>query len=1125
MKMTGTIQRTSETKSLNEGSAAMNGLKLFVSNRMEVLAEKLADVLARPPASTLMPEVIVVQSRGMERWISMQLASFHGICANVRFLFPRNTIQQIFHAVLPAWEPENDFDPELAAWRIMNLLPNASQRPGFEPLAAYLDDDPAGLKRFQLSRQIARLFDQYLIFRPEMILDWEKGIQKSDEEAWQAQLWRLFTEDCKIIHPAALRQSFQEVLRRGSPNPGDLPERLSIFGISYLPPFYLETLIAASSFIEVNFFLLNPSREFWFDIRSSREIARELKRARVGREEGRGKEDLSGDALYLEEGNSLLASLGTLGREFWSSLAECSGCENEYYVEPGEVSLLAAIQSDILNLRERGVDGESDRRTEVFPGDRSLQIHACHSPMREVEVLHDSLLAILDADPSLQPHDIVVMAPDIEVYTPFIAAVFETADEGLVEPQKIPYHIADRTIINGNPVLEGFLAILELPLGRFTAGDVLSLLDVDAIRNRFGLSESDLDRISRWVADSGIRWGIDGRSRLREGLPEISANSWRWGLQRLLLGYALPARENELFAGILPFETVEGSETRLLGILATFTERLFTVAESLDQERSLRDWGNLLEDIVAGFFQGDEDLEPDVRILRQLGTELKSLQEKNGYEEKISLAVLRSLLSERFRIAGDDSGFLSRGITFCSLLPMRSIPFRVVCLLGMNNGDYPRRPQTPGFDLMARHPRQGDRSRRNDDRYLFLEALLSARDTLYISYIGQSMEDNSKIPPSVVVSELLDYIRQGFRLDGGDPDEFILTYHPLQAFSPACFSGESPRLFSYSRDNCRAATALLNRKPGSAIADAESRILPEDPELETHLEIRELISFFHHPARYFLEKRLGVTLKETDIGFGESEPFDLEGLERYSVEQRLLEREIETGRMEELYPALAAQGRLPHGAVGQSRISAIGRDIRTFVRRYGEVLRLGSLPPRDIDLELAGFRLSGQLEGIRSRGLVHYRYTTLKARDYLKLWIMHLLLNVTGGSNEGALESLLLGKDGMWKYSPVEDARSRLEELLTLYREGMRRPLHLFPNSSWAYAGKMIKTDDPAEEDRTAALDAARRVWEGDDFLRGEGIDEYNRLCFGDCDPLDGEFHNLSLTVYGPLLEARQKEK
>ncbi len=1104
----------------------MPGLNLFVSNRMEILAEKLADVLENPLASPLAEELIVVQSRGMERWISMQLAAFHGICANVRFPFPRNCIAELFQSVLPEEQATSYFDPEAAAWRIFSLLPSCSPHPGFKPLGAYLSDDPQGLKRYQLSRKIAQLYDSYLIFRPEMVLDWEGGISREEEEFWQAELWRRFNGKNRILHSAALRSAFYKALRKKNPDFSHLPERLSLFGISYLPPFYLEIFLAVSSFLEVNLFLLNPSREFWFDIRSSREISREMKRGENTADRGVGEAESTDHPLYLEEGNSLLASLGTLGREFWSFLSESSGREEELYAEPGEDSLLAAIQSDILNLRERGGEGEPAVRTEIKAADASLSFHACHSPMREVEVLFDSLLALLEADPSLMPSDIGVMAPDIEPYAPFISAVFDS------EAGSIPYSIADRAPLVGSPILQGFLAILDLPQGRFTAGEVLSLLENNAVRRKFGMTEKDFERISSWVTECGIRWGIDGRSRSQEGLPEISDNSWRWGLERLLLGYALPASEKELFAGVLPCEPGEGSEVQLLGILATFADRLFATSDSLTSDRSLAEWGGLFVEIVDRFFSVDENFEPDVSALRQICQDLKILDGRTGFIDRISLAVVRSFLDERLRGSGVDSGFLSQGITFCSLLPMRSIPFKVLCLLGMNNGDYPRRPQTPGFDLMARHPRRGDRSRRNDDRYLFLEALLSARETLYISYIGQSLEDNSRIPPSPVVSELLDYIRQGFVAQEGDPDPAgtLVTFHPLQAFDPACFTGGSPRLFSFSEENCRAATALRNRTLEGPVRERESDRLPEDPERGGQASLRDLIAFFRHPSRFFLERRVGVILVETGAEEDENEPFALKGLDRYDVEQRFMEHEIETGDLEELYPALTASGRLPHGRIGQCSLHGISRNIRTFVRHYSDVLREKPIPSPDLNLEVAGVRISGQFEGLHPRGLVHYRYSRIKAKDRLKLWIMHLLLQAASGSDGSWPESLLLGKDeygkdGSWTLVPVEDAHARLEALLNIYREGLCRPLPFFPEASWAYAARKTRNGGTWVRVEDAAFEAARTVWAGNDFLPGEGTDGYNRLLYRDSDPLNREFQDLSIAVFEPLLNAQRKNK
>jgi len=337
-------------------------------------------------------------------------------------------------------------------------------------------------------------------------------------------------------------------------------------------------------------------------------------------------------------------------------------------------------------------------------------------------------------------------------------------------------------------------------------------------------------------------------------------------------------------------------------------------------------------------------------------------------------------------------------------------------------------------------------------------------------------------------------------------------------------------LFSFSEENCRAAKALQNRSPGIPVSKPDFERLPEDPERARQVTVQDLIAFFRHPARYFLEWRLGVTLTERDAEQDDNEPFELAGLDRYAMEQRLMESEIATGHMEDLYPALLASGCLPHGTIGRNSLHGVSQKIRTFVRHHGDVLRSEHLPSLYLNLEVAGVRISGQLEGLRSRGLVHYRYSKIKAGDRLKLWISHLLLQVASGSEGTLRDSLILGKDesgkdSSWIFTPVDNARGRLEELLSLYREGLRRPLSFFPETSWAYASRRHKTSDPSAIEEEAALDAARTVWEGSDFLPGEGSNAYNHIIVGDSDPLDKEFQETARTVYGPLLKAQRKNR
>jgi exodeoxyribonuclease V gamma subunit len=1114
----------------------MAGLNVFTGNYLENLLESLAAVLLVPLSQPLTSEVIVVQNRGMERWISLELARRQGICANIRFPFPKAFVYELFASVLSDRPPAVAFDPEVMTWRIMGLLPEHLGKPAFADLRRYLgeDDLTVELKRFQLARQIAQAFDQYLIFRPEMILAWERGEAAEGEALWQAELWRALISRGEGDHPAALFQAFLERIRLADIPAAGLPERVALFGISSLPRFYMECLAALATRIPVNLFLMNPSRQFWGEIRSGREIGRIFER--LSRYGGAVAEE---GALYLEQGNSLLASLGAQGRDFFSFIAELASEQREDFVDPGEQTMLRCLQSDILDLRDRGAGGSP--KTTVPVSDRSVQIHVCHSPMREVEVLQDNLLALFEADQELLPGDILVMMPDIETYAPLIQAVFDAPEEGSggANSRRIPFSIADRNLRSESGITAAFLRILDLAEGRLGAMEVLELLDLPSLREAFGIDEQALERIEGWVEGTRIRWGGSEKDLEALGLPAMGENTWEAGLDRLLLGYALPGDGERLFMGILPYDGIEGGDSLVLGRLLEFREALFSALGGLTAPRSLKAWSDDLRTILQRFFRPlTSDDEGGRLILNQLLMRLEEMQDRSGFAGTAGLDVIGTWLRQALDVAGFGQGFLTGGVTFCALLPMRSIPFRVMCLLGLNSDVFPRKDRSAGFDLIARHPRPADRSRRNDDRYLFLEAILSAREKLIISYVGRSLKDNSPIPPSVVVAELLDYIEGGFvpapsegssegcgaaigvvREDSTDPDrgpdgegllDRVLTEHRLQAFSPAYFRGDE-RLFSYSEENCKAAASLVDPQPPSQAFVGSP--LPAPDSSDNTLDLNDLLQFFVHPARFFIRRRLLFALKEDEDERDDTEDFDMRGLERYGLEQLMVQKELEGRDYRTFYPAARASGRLPHGVVGRCHYHRLGAEVRPFTAMVCRHLKGEELSPLPVDVQIAGFRIFGSIDSLYGTGRVSFRYAKLKPKDHLRVWICHLLLNVLPES-PCPRESILLGRDGSFCYEPLCEPETILGDLLGHYQEGLRRPLPFLPESSWAYMEAIFLKGKPPQE----GLKAARSVWINE-FGRSESADPYLRLCFGKTDPFaDGKFTRLAEEILGPLL-------
>ncbi|MCP4582928.1 MAG: exodeoxyribonuclease V subunit gamma [candidate division Zixibacteria bacterium] len=1071
----------------------MPGLKLITSNRLEILAEKLVEKTnAKPLSSPLTQEVIIVQSRGMERWLSMEYARKQGICANFRFPFPNSFIQEIFRRFIPDLPEHSAFDPEILTWKIMRFLLGPIDSSEFSSISEYLKDDKSGLKQYQLARRIADTFDHYTVFRPDMILKWDEN--KSHD--WQAKLWQKLSKGNKL-HRAAIKENLLKATFNQSFTIHDFPERISIFGISALPPFHLEILVALSSLVEVNLFLMNPCREFWADIVSDRETDRIARRY--------DHNIPSIDDLHLEPGNSLLASTGVMGRDFFWLIHQNSCEEDEAFAQPEENNLLDCIQSDILNLRERG--SQDIGLKSLSDNDRSIQIHSCHSPMREIEVLYENLLSIFEADPELNPRDILVMTPNIEAYAPYIQAIFNTRTD---QSQRIPFNITDRNVSRESRIIRTFLAVLDLCDGRFEASKIAAILEPSFVHRKFSLSVNDVELIVHWLRQTRTSWGIDKHHRGRMGLPEYNENTWQAGLDRMLLGYALPGWNENLFKGILPFDSIEGDKAQALGKFTELLTRLFDFVKALKKPRRLSGWIELLADIYEKLFIDDEETNRELLIIRRALNKLSVIRQEAGFEKEVSLDVIIQYLKNEFDNESSGFGFIAGAVTFCAMLPMRSIPFKVICLIGMNHDSYPRQSKHLSFDLIAQQPRRGDRSIRNSDRYLFLEAILSARERFYISYVGQSIEDNSAIPPSVLVSELMDYINQGFQFPGANIQDHIVIRHRLQAFSPEYFKGDT-KLFSYSRENFLAGQSMLERRK-QPTAFISSGLPQTDKEINV-IDIDELCRFFGNPSKYFLAEQLGIYLDEIDLTIEDREPYTMTGLEKYDLENRLLKKHLDGIDIKQHMDITRASGLLPHGRLGESIYRNIIGDIETFGRKLDEFRQNGPLESLAINHEVGGIKITGNLDNIYPAGRLQYRVATVKARDRLKIWIKHLLYNIIKPASYPSA-SIIIGSDLCLEYSSPENSLEVLRQFLDLYRQGRWIPLRFFPKSSLKFA-ESIYQNKPEDY----ALNKANSTWSGTDHNRGESEDSSYKLCFGNTSPGDDVFKDIALKVYLPLLE------
>lgn len=1092
-------------------------LRVYHSNRLDVLEALMEFIVERERLDDpFEPEMILVQSTGMAQWLQMTLSQKFGIAANIDFPLPASFIWDMFVRVLPEIPKESAFNKQSMSWKLMTLLPQLLEREDFTLLRHYLTDDSDKRKLFQLSSKAADLFDQYLVYRPDWLAQWETGhlVEGLGEaQAWQAPLWKALVEYTHELgqprwHRANLYQRFIETLESATTCPPGLPSRVFICGISALPPVYLQALQALGKHIEIHLLFTNPCRYYWGDIKDPAYLAKLLTRQRRHSFEDRElplfRDSENAGQLFNSDGeqdvgNPLLASWGKLGRDYIYLLSDLEGSQElDAFVDVTPDNLLHNIQSDILELENCAVAGvnieefsRSDNKRLLDPLDNSITFHVCHSPQREVEVLHDRLLAMLEEDPTLTPRDIIVMVADIDSYSPFIQAVFGSAPAD----RYLPYAISDRRARQSHPVLEAFISLLSLPDSRFVSEDVLALLDVPVLAARFDITEEGLRYLRQWVNESGIRWGIDDDNVRELELPATGQHTWRFGLTRMLLGYAMESAQGE-WQSVLPYDESSGLIAELVGHLASLLMQLNIWRRGLAQERPLEEWLPVCRDMLNAFFLPDAETEAAMTLIEQQWQAIIAEGLGAQYGDAVPLSLLRDELAQRLDQERISQRFLAGPVNICTLMPMRSIPFKVVCLLGMNDGVYPRQLAPLGFDLMSQKPKRGDRSRRDDDRYLFLEALISAQQKLYISYIGRSIQDNSERFPSVLVQELIDYIGQSHYLPGDEAlncDEsearvkaHLTCLHTRMPFDPQNY--QPGELQSYAREWLPAASQA--GKAHSEFVQPLPFTLPETVPLET------LQRFWAHPVRAFFQMRLQVNFRTEDSEIPDTEPFILEGLSRYQINQQLLNALVEQDDAERLFRRFRAAGDLPYGAFGEIFWETQCQEMQQLADRVIACRQPGQ--SMEIDLACNGVQITGWLPQVQPDGLLRWRPSLLSVAQGMQLWLEHLVYCASGGNGESRL---FLRKDGEWRFPPLaaEQALHYLSQLIEGYREGMSAPLLVLPESGGAWLKTCYDAQNDAMLDDDSTLQKARtkflQAYEGNMMVRGEGDDIwYQRL-------------------------------
>ena len=1069
-------------------------LHLHTAERTDALADGLADLLVMPLPDPFAREVVVVPARGVERWLTQRLShrlgtgprGGDGVCAGVDFVTPHSLVSLLLDR-----DAEDPWSPDRMAWPLLSVIDDVMGTAGFEDLTAHLGggdpDDDRSARRYAMARRLAGLFSSYAVQRPALLADWRAG-GRSDgaggeldaDLAWQADLWRRLL-DAVGDPPPDVRHAETVARLRSGGGDLDLPPRLSLFGHTRLPETEVALLRALGELREVHLWLPQASTALWESLAPT---------AREG-QVPRGVDDSA--ALV---GHPLLGSLGRDARELRRTLGDLP--TTSVGAPPAPVpTLLGWLQHD---LRANSAPGPDERAGRTGTDD-SVQVHACHGAARQVDVLREVLVGLLEDDPTLEPRDILVMVPDIETYAPLISAAFGMADvagEGAGHPgHRLRVRLADRSLAATNPLLALAAQLVELVRGRMTASQVLDVAAAEPVRARFGLGDEELERIAHWVDVSGIRWGYDAEHRGTFGLAGLDANTWVTGMRRVLLGAAMSGLDHRQVAGTVPVDDVSDGDLDLVGRFAELVERLHTFVTRAERATTVTDWTTALGEAVHHLTSTPQ---ADVWQVAQFDREVARIATgAEGTGTRLRQADVRALLQQRLRGRPTRANFRTGTLTVCTMVPMRSVPHRVVCLVGLDDGVFPRVSTVDGDDVLARRPRTGERDLRAEDRQLFLDAIVAATDKLVITYTGRGEHTGAERPPAVPLGELLDALD---RTAATPVRDHVLTQHPLQPFDEDNFvagalRGSGP--FTFDRFALAGASAARDeRRPVGVLVP---HALPAAGAAED-VSLADLHDFFAHPVRGFFRRLRIARPYDADV-VKDAIPITLDALEKWAVGDHLASEVLSGADAIAVGEALKVTGQLPPGPLGKGVLDDIIEVVRPLVMKALE-LRRGPQRTLDVDVDLgAGRRLSGTVGDVWGNNVVSVSFSNLAAKHRLAAWIDALALAAGAPDENWTVHTIGKHRSGgqVQLIGPLaqHDAQEWLRGLVALYDAGQREPLPLPVKTSLAWAEEHRRVLAGSDGDADVR---ARAEWETPRFndagFPKEDADAWHVRAFGE---------------------------
>lgn len=1010
-------------------------IKVCSSHTIYKLADKLADNLSKrigdDPFSV---QQVIVQNQDTARWLKLFLADKNDVCAQIEFILPAKWQYDMIRKVYPDLPRLLPSDIGPMTWSIYELLlhPETSNKTG--TVSEWLSRQKHQQKElsvFRFARQVASVFDQYLVYRPEMMLAWQNGESETGEE-WQSDLWRLLNNQWKKLENNKLNLNKAELIYDicDAIESGKYPvkEPLYLFNTGLLSSSVSNIVKALSAQSEIHIFSTN----------------------------------CTGSDTVL---NILTDTLGEEQRKL-NKLFESMGAQTDFTpAEPdyGQTNL-AKVKNAILS---------NDRIEALDPGDGSIRIHSCYHPVRELETLHQSLLGLFEGDPELKAEDVLIVTPDLSIYKPFIHGVFESGEEGL--PQ-IPWYVADQKYYQSRDIYKTAETLLGLVDSRFETDAVMGFLSLESIRDRFGFSDYDLSLIQRWFSDNQVYWGLNSEHRVETGEPAEDIHTIDSALKRGWLGLMGGVNPGDLFNGELLYTGINsGEQQEVWASLSEILRKMDHLRKEVNHHKTISEWIEWLNESLKGLIPEESARGESWEKFIKTGNQISEEMLVTGTKATIPFTLFRNLFLMESESGKSGAAFFNRGVIFSSMVPVRSLPFKVIALLGLNDDLFPRKPVHPDFDLMTLHPLPGERNRRDEDKNLFLESIMAAEKVHYCSFIGRNARSDEEIPPSSILSGWISVLADA----SGTKEEEWVSNESLYIYS----SASEQQIAHYSKTDGEV-SARIGKGESTGYAEA-ALVKPNSDKMM--IDPVDIERFYNNPFKAFLTSGFGAKFGwDSD----ERNEFNNNNLETHILFQQVFGWLIEGKDEEHIAQLLLNSGSMPAGWPGIYQCDSLIESAKNAIEYITDKGFEPSYNNIDINSSLYDMVIRGTIKNYSKNSFLDISESNPSGKTLFNSWIRHLMLSLNDNNHtETNVIAGIKKEPKHYRFKSVENVKEILSDLLVGYKAGLETPLPFFPKTAYEYVSGL------PDEDK--AISDAGKNWRNDFSKFGEGEDVYIKTILG----------------------------